>query len=61
MSKQYSASVSCQVLEVSASGYFNWLRRRESGQGDPGGRHSDEASRVRHQMTQVVDLLGVTS
>ena len=36
-------SVSCGVLEVSASGYFNWLRRRESGHGGPARRHSDEA------------------
>ena len=31
------------MLEVSASGYFNWLRRRESGHGGPARRHSDEA------------------
>ena len=31
MRKLYPVSVSCGVLEVSASGYFNWLRRRESG------------------------------
>lgn len=31
------------MLEVSASGYFNWLRRRESGHAGPARRHSDEA------------------
>jgi hypothetical protein len=35
--------VSCGVLEVSASGYFNWLRWRESVHGGPARRHSDEA------------------
>lgn len=41
----YPVSVSCGVLEVSASGYFNWLRRREDGHGrsGPGRLHSDEA------------------
>jgi len=45
MRKLYPVSVSCGVLEVSASGYFNWLRRREDGHGrsGPGRRHSDEA------------------
>ncbi|HAF54770.1 MAG TPA: IS3 family transposase [Thauera sp.] len=43
MRKLYPVSVSCGVLEVSASGYFNWLRRRESGHGGPARRHSDEA------------------
>lgn len=36
-------SVSCDVLKVSASGYFNWLRRPQDIAGRPGGRHSDEA------------------
>lgn len=36
-------SVSCRVLEVSASGYFNWLRRPQDVAGGPSGRHSDEA------------------
>jgi hypothetical protein len=39
----YPVSLACEVLEVSASGYFNWLRRRESGQGGPTRRLSDEA------------------
>lgn len=43
MRKLYPVSVSCGVLEVSASGYFNWLRRRESGHAGPARRHSDEA------------------
>ncbi len=43
MKYRYPVSVSCGVLEVSASGYFNWLRRRESGHGGPARRHSDEA------------------
>ena len=41
--KLYPVSGSCGVLEVSASEYFNWLRRRESGQRGPARRHSDEA------------------
>ena len=43
MRRQYPVSVSCEVLEVGASGYFNWLHRRESGQGGPAHRLSDEA------------------
>ena len=43
MRKLYPVSVSCGVLEVSASGYFNWLRRGESDHGGPGRRYSDEA------------------
>jgi hypothetical protein len=31
------------VLEVSASGNFNWLRRPQDLAGRPGARHSDEA------------------
>ena len=40
---QYPASLACEVLEVSASGYFNWLRRSEAGSRGHGGRKSDEA------------------
>lgn len=36
-------SISCDVLEVSASGYFVWQRRRDAGCPGPAGRHSDEA------------------
>ncbi|MBO1011820.1 MULTISPECIES: IS3 family transposase [Betaproteobacteria] len=45
MKYRYPVSVSCGVLEVSASGYFNWLRRREDGHGrsGPGRLYSDEA------------------
>jgi len=43
MKRQYPVSVSCEVLEVSASGYFNWLRRQRQGSSRPGGRLSDEA------------------
>lgn len=35
--------MACEVLEVSASGYFNWLRRRQSGRSGPSGCHSAEA------------------
>lgn len=42
MRRQYPVSVSCEVLEVSASGYFNWLRRCQDGI-RPTGRPSDEA------------------
>jgi putative transposase len=43
MREQYPVSVSCEVLEVSASSHFNWLHRRESGQGGPVRRLSYEA------------------
>ena len=43
MRQQYPVSISCGVLEVSASGYFNWLRHPQDMAGRPGGRHSDEA------------------
>ncbi len=43
MRATYPVSLACEVLEVSASGYFNWLRRRHSSRGGPPGRHSDEA------------------
>ena len=39
----YPVSLTCEVLEVSASGYFNWLRRRQASRSGPPGRHSDEA------------------
>ncbi len=39
----YPVSLVCEVLEVSASGYFNWLRRRHSSRSGPPVRHSDEA------------------
>lgn len=43
MRKQYPVSISCEVLEVSASGYFIWRRRRDASHPRPAGRHSDEA------------------
>jgi transposase InsO family protein len=43
MRGQYPVSVSCEVLEVSASGYFNWLRPPQGVAGRTGRRHSDEA------------------
>lgn len=43
MRKQYPVSISCEVLEVSASGYFVWQRRRDAARPGPAGRHSDEA------------------
>jgi len=43
MRHRYPVSVSCEVLEVSASGYFNWLRRRQCDEGKPAGRQGDEA------------------
>jgi putative transposase len=45
MRRSYPVSLACEVLEISASGYFNWLRGREEGHGTDGsgGRYSDEA------------------
>ena len=43
MRKQYPVSIACEVLEVSASGYFIWQRRREASRPGPTGRQSDEA------------------
>ena len=43
MRKQYPVSIACEVLEVSASGYFIWQRRREASRPGPAGRQSDEA------------------
>ena len=42
MRKHWPVSIACEVLEVSASGYFNW-RRQQSKRPTGGGRHSDEA------------------
>ncbi len=33
MRKQYPASICCEVLQVSASGYFYWQRRRQQAAG----------------------------
>ena len=43
MRKQSAVSIACEVLEVSASGYFIWQRRREASRPGPAGRQSDEA------------------
>ncbi len=43
MRAQYPVSVACEVLQVSASGYFNWQRRPQQARPAPAGRHSDEA------------------
>ena len=50
----------CEVLEVSASGYFNWLRRSEAGSRGPAGRHSDEAvlAHIRAIHAEVKDEYG---
>ena len=36
-------SVACDVLEMSASGYFTWQRHLKANRGGPPGRYSDEA------------------
>lgn len=43
MRHSYPVSLACEMLEVGASGYFNWLRRSVVGNRGPAGRHSDEA------------------
>ncbi len=43
MRKQYPVSIACEVLEVSASGYFTWARQHKSKRTGPPGRYSDEA------------------
>lgn len=45
MRQQYPVSVSCGMLEVSACGYFHWLRHRQDDGGRRGstGSYSDEA------------------
>lgn len=39
----YPVSLACEVLEVSASGYFNWLRRHQASHDGLPRHHSDEA------------------
>jgi putative transposase len=43
MRHKWPASIACDVLEVSASGYFTWQRRRGCERAGPSGRHSDGA------------------
>jgi putative transposase len=43
MRSKWPVSIACEVLEVSASGYFSWQRLRESERPGPLGRHSDES------------------
>jgi putative transposase len=43
MRKHYPISIACEVLEVSASGYFTWTRQLKAKRTTPPGRHSDEA------------------
>jgi putative transposase len=43
MRKLYPLSIACEVLEVSASGYFGWVRQRTAKRTTPLGRYSDEA------------------
>ena len=43
MRKQKPASIACEVLEVSAIGYFIWARHHEAKRTGPPGRYSDEA------------------
>lgn len=43
MRKQYPVSIACEVLEVSASGYFTWARQQKVTRTGPPGRYSDEA------------------
>ena len=43
MRKQYPVSIACEVLEVSASGYFTWARQHKAKRKGPPGRYSDEA------------------
>jgi transposase InsO family protein len=43
MKHQYPVSLTCEVLEVSASGYFNWLRRCQQQSLRSPERCSDEA------------------
>ena len=43
MRKQYPVSIACEVLEVSASGYFTWARQHKAKRTGPPGRYSDEA------------------
>ena len=43
MRKQYPVSIACEVLEVSASGYFTWMRHEKTPPAAGPRRYSDEA------------------
>ncbi len=43
MRKQYPVSIACEVLEVSASGYFAWMRHEKTPPAAAPRRYSDEA------------------
>lgn len=43
MKGRWPITLMCEVLDVSASGYFSWDASRRRPSGRPGGRHSDEA------------------
>lgn len=43
MRKHYPVSIACEVLEVSASGYFTWARQHKAKGTTPPGRYTDEA------------------
>ena len=43
MRKHYPVSIACEVLEVSASGYYTWARQYKGKRTGPPGRYSDEA------------------
>ena len=43
MRKQYPVSIACEVLEVSASGYFTWMRHEKTPPAAAPRRYSDEA------------------
>jgi len=42
MRHKWPASIACDVLEVSASGYFSWKRKRGREGAGSSGRHTDE-------------------
>lgn len=43
MRKQFPVSIACEVLEVSASGYFTWARQHKANRTGAPGPYSDEA------------------
>jgi putative transposase len=43
MRRQYPVSIACEVLEVSASGYFTCARQHKAKRTTPPWRYSDEA------------------